>query len=422
MSALPMQGPYDLLFGQGPKEPMEIMMQQAQVPQPQFSAMSQPIDPTVQQIMQPAKSPEEVESRKAGWMEVMQKAMSDPNISRALMFFGATAAGPRNPGESGMGHFGRAALTGRTAYDFGLEAERNRALQDSKEKREQEAHTANVESTRAGTEGTRARTAATQLDTDFNRQTMQDRVGKVKTEAEKAELELKKAKSQEEIDAVKRRYEAKRAEILAGVPDASIRQSIEAELQKQGFENRLKSAQAASAGATAAYYGSKAGEQKLENKDLEAMTPEERAQYRTRTGKFQPTTSASSSAMVAGESVFGRLYEQQNPKPQEPEKHAEWTSKRAKYIEERLTALKKMDGDKQRIEAYKLWQIDGGENSGKTFQQFSSELGLSFTGEPGKPGTGGTKYEVGKTYPGKTGRYKFLGGDEKDPKNWEKQP
>jgi hypothetical protein len=423
MSALPMQSPYDLVFGQGPQEPVQIALQQAQAaPQPQFTAMSQPIDPAVQQIMQPAKSPEEVESRKAGWLEVMQKAMADPNISRALMFFGATAAGPRNSGESGMGHFGRAALTGRTAYDFGLEAERNRALRESKERREQEAHTVNVESTRASTEGTRARTAATQLDTDFNRQTMQDRVGKIKTEAEAASLALSKAKSQEEVDRIKRGYEKKRNEILAGVPDATIRKSVEDELNKQGIENKLRSAQAASAGASAAYYGSKAGEQALENKDLQAMTPEERAQYRTRTGKFQPTTSSSASAMMAGETVFGRLYEQQNPKPSEPEKHAEWTSKRAKYIEDRLTALKRMDGDKQRLEAYKLWQIDGGENSGKTFQQFSQELGLSFTGEPGKPGAGATKYEVGKVYTGKTGRYKYLGGPESDAKSWEKQP
>lgn len=411
------QNPYSDIFGGG--QPAQAMVPQAQ---PQFSAMTQPIDPAVQQIMQPAKSPEEVESRKAGWLEVMQKALQDPNISRALMFFGATAAGPRNPGESGMGHFGRAALTGRTAYDFGLEAERSRAMQEAKERREQEAHTANVESTRAGTEGTRARTAAVQLDTDFNRQTMTDRVGKVKTEAEKAQLELDKARSQEEVDRVKRKYEAKRAEILNGVPDATLRQSIEDELKKQGFDNKLRAAQAASAGATAAYYGSKAGEQKLENKDLEAMTPEERAQYRTRTGKFQPTTSAASSAVVAGESVFGRLYEQQNPKPQEPEKHAEWTAKRAKYIEERLTKLRQMDSDKQRIEAYKLWQIDGGENSGKTFQQFAAELGLSFTGEPGKPGAAATKYEVGKVYPGKTGRYEYLGGPETDAKSWRKVP
>jgi hypothetical protein len=293
-------------------------------------------------------------------------------------------------------------------------------MQEAKERREQEAHTANVESTRAGTEGTRARTAAVQLDTDFNRQTMTDRVGKVKTEAEKAQLELDKAKSQEDIDKVKRKYEAKRAEILNGVPDATLRQSIEAELGKQGFENKLRAAQAASAGATAAYYGSKAGEQTLENKDLQAMTPEERAAYRTRTGKYAATSGSSSTAV--GETVFGRLYEQQNPKPQEPEKHAEWTAKRAKYIEDRLTKLRQMDSDKQRIEAYKLWQIDGGENSGKTFQQFSSELGLSFTGEPGKSGAGATKYEVGKVYLGKTGRYEYLGGPETDAKSWRKVP
>lgn len=350
-----------------------------------FSAMQQPVDPTVAQMMRPATSPEEVEVRKQGWTEFIQRAASDPNIMRAIGMFGSHILQPKSPGQSSLGRFAEGAMIGRTAYDFGQEAELQRSRQMAKDARDAEAHDVNVASTKASTEGTRARTEAQRVDTQFSQQTLNDRVAKIKTEAQKAELELQRARSQEDIDAIKRKFEAKKAALLADVSDRVVLQSIFAELDKQGIENNLRNAQAASAnasagasGASAQYYGAKAGEQELENADLRNMTPEQRNQYRTKTGPYAATRSGT---VGAGEEVYGRLYEQQNPKPIEPEKHADWTARRAKYIEENIGKLRRMDRDRQIIEAMKLYQVDPG--TAKSFDEFARNLGLSFTATPG---------------------------------------
>ena len=344
-----------------------------------YSAMQQPMDSNVSSMFQPTNDPAAIEARKQGWLDVIRKSMSDPNVSRAMAFMGAQLLQPRAVGQTGLGQFGSAYVTGRNAYDYGRQAEMERQLRLLKESRDQAQAQATLESTRAGTEGQT-------LSNQFTRDTMQSKVDKVRVEAEKAALELSTAKSDADVANIMRGYQKRRAQVLADIPDAKMLSAVYAEIGKQGVENDLRVAQAqhnrasaGEAGARAKLAGAQAEQVGLETKDLQGIPATERLQYRTKTGAYSP--SASSGATVAGEQVFGRLFEQQNPKPADAAALPTWTAQRAKYVEDRLSNLRKMDADKQRIEAYKLWQIDGGPNSPEypKFADFARALGLSFT-------------------------------------------
>lgn len=273
-------------------------------PTPNMSAIMQPIPPEVQAMHRPASSPEELEQRKVGWMEIATRIASNPNLMRAFGYFGAAATGPRGPGQTGVNQLANAALVGTSAYDFGQQAEFERNMQMRKEGREAEESAARVDQSRATTRNTR-------LEGDLRARTIDDAVAKVKTERKKADVELKSAKTEQEKRAIELKYTKRVDEIRATIPDTAIKADLEAALAKGGLANKLTQAQTASAGATAGYYSAKTKELDEEMRLLKDLPEEEKRQFVTKTGKYA-TGFGSAQAQMA--EYYKSNWKKANPK------------------------------------------------------------------------------------------------------------
>lgn len=274
-------------------------------PQPAYAAMQSQVPPEIQQMHVPARTPQELEQRKSGWAQVWEKVQTDPNLQRALMYFGQSAVQPMQPGQTPLGQFANAAVTGVNAYEFGKEAEFQRRLKEAQEGRAQRESDANV----AGTE---ARTEGTILDNQVKSQTLVDAVANVKLAREKLELDIQNAKTDAEKKKLELDYQKRVDAIRKEIPDATIRSSLDAELQRNGLLNSLTKAQIGSAGASAGLAGAQAARVKAEN-DLLASLPDDEArrQYLAKTG---PYATEAKSAQVAMTERFQKEWKVANPK------------------------------------------------------------------------------------------------------------
>lgn len=274
---------------QGPTHPLEPVAQNV-MPQANYTAMSQP-NP-VAEMQKPAQSPQEVEQRKAGWLQVIQGLQNNPNFMRAVGFAGAALAQPKPVGQSTLGHIGNAWMVGNSAYELGNNSANEYALRMGKDAREQAESAANVERVKAGTE--RERVA-----TETARATQQATIDDAITKSKKAKLDLDKATKVEEVEAIERELIKRKATLAQQIPDAKLRAAAEAEvdLSIQKLEEAkarvgASRASARNSNASARLHESQANEYEAKVKLINEMDPEEKKAFFTKTGKYATTTSA----------------------------------------------------------------------------------------------------------------------------------
>lgn len=284
-----------------------IQPQAPQVAAPQYAPMMQPApEQNVEALYhQPTTNLQEIETRKAGWLEVIQRLTSDPNLMRAVGMFGAQAMQPLAPGQTTMGHLGNAWMVGRSAYDFGKDAEFQRAMLARREGRAEESHRATMETHAATLPGVRAESSVKVA-------TVQDQIDKAKLEVDRTRQLLENAKSEGEAKKIELEAAKRREAIIRALPEGTEKNAIIAEFKKAELENnriiaatKASGAQAAAASATAAKTGTENRILQQEEKDLAAMTPEERRAYRARKGQ--------TSAQVQMADRVQALYRQANP-------------------------------------------------------------------------------------------------------------
>lgn len=218
----------------------------------------------------PASGPEEFKSRLSGWTEIVQKFQTDSNLQRALMMAGAMMMQPIQPGQTAGGNLGNAAVVGMNAYTAGMAADREAMMKKAQEGRAerglqvQEAESRSRIGEREAklpleVEGLRTQNRAGAVAANVAEETQGSKIAQARTEAQKASLELQKMLDNKEVDALERAYNVRKARLLAGVTDLTLRRSIEAELQKPLLEMQLKRQQIAASAAQTRKTGAEAG-------------------------------------------------------------------------------------------------------------------------------------------------------------------
>lgn len=344
-----------------------------EVQPPQYTAIQQPIPPEVQKMHQPTTNPVEIQQRQEGWQEVIKRFTSDPNIMRAVGMFGASLSSARTPGQTHGGHFGQAMTVGRSAYDFGKQSEIEQRMRMTKEQREQAESDARVASSKASTEGqvlTNTRTRAT----------MDDAIAKVKTEREKAEVELASAKTDQERNAIQLAYTKKVEGIKMSIPDAAIRSSFEEEFKAKGLNNKLTEAQInasrASANASNASAGNSAASAartRLETKAIEDLSPEERTDYILKRGKYG---AGAGSAQVQVNEYFRSHWANANPK-KDTETDATYKSRQSAAVLKHMQTVRDKGNPEQFMKFIELQPgppNESLEDSMKRFEKFNEAM------------------------------------------------
>lgn len=344
----------------------------------------------------PTTDPQEIAARKEGWMQVINRVTSDPNLMRAVGLFGAQMLQGRQPGQTLGGQLGQAWMLGRTAYDFGKEAEFQRQLLLRREGRAEEAHGLEM---RAGA----ARVRGLETDVDVKVATKEDAIAKVRQERQLVEQQLENAKNEGERKKIQLDWDKRIAEIKKAIPDAKFRKEFEASLESEGLKNLLTKAQIDASAATARAANARTAEQELENKDLESMTPEERRAYRAQAKAGQ------TSAQVQALEAYKRNWKVANPNA---------TDQQAAAAADRFLTQAKGKGD---AEVFFKWAgLYGTGDYAKDKRAYEAASGLTLeenitggaaTGKSAAPQKGARR-----TYQGKT--YEFQGGDWRNQKNW----
>lgn len=278
---------FDWLFPQG-AAPQAPAVTPAAVPEASYGSFVNPppaqTEPGVEQLYSPTTDVREIEARKSGWLEVLQRAASDPNIMRAVGHFGASMSQPMPQGQTLAGHFGNAMTVGRSAYDFGKENEFQRGILARREGRAEESHRATIETHQAALPGVKAQSEVTVG-------TAQSKIEQAKQEVERTKQLLANATTEGALKKIELEATQRRAALIKTLPEGTERNAIIAEYQKAQVEidrarAAIKASNAAAGASSAAAASSRAKteEQVLENKDLAAMTPEERRAFRSRKG------------------------------------------------------------------------------------------------------------------------------------------
>jgi hypothetical protein len=286
------------------------------------------------QLARPASSPMEVESRKAGWMEVINRIQSNPNLMRAIGFAGASLVQPRQIGQTKAGHLGQAFMVGNSAYELGDYAQNEYVLKMSEEARKEAESKSRIASTDASTERTK-------LDTDTQRRTQQYAIDRAKLDLDRAKFDLGKAENEEQVAALERNLRKKKAEIASTIPDEEQRKALLAELEASQLKVnearariRASNASARSSNASAAIHEAQASEHGQRLEILKNMPEEERKQFLTKTGKYSGTTSA----LTQQRDLWAGLYD--GLKADDPIKK---DMTREQFVIKRLTEAKQKD-------------------------------------------------------------------------------
>lgn len=377
-----------------------------------MSGVMNPVPQEVQAMHKPTADPVEIEARKAGWMDVVRKMTSDPNVMRAVGYFGSSLAQPMPFGQTRMGHLAQAFGVGRSAYDFGKEAEFQRQMLMKKEGREEAESGALVRSRHATAAGQEQQNEITALTKD-------DAIAKLKLETERAREQLAGTKDENRRKKLETDAIARREAIIASLPEGVEKRAVIAEMQKPEYD--LKRIQAATASSNAAAGASSAQaalsrakltEQDLENQDNALLTPEERRAQRNRRG--------ATSGQVQAAEWFRSNYKVANPGA---------TDQAAAAATAEWLKDKKTDDMEQFMKFQENRIPKPGETPQQVFQEFLTLKEIVKGGGNTAPAAGNTPAgaatgttaskpapAVGTIIRG----YKFKGGNPADPNNWER--
>ena len=240
-------------------------------------------------IHRPVQTPDELEARKSGWQQVAEK-LTDPNVLRAFGFAGAAMAQPG-------GTIGHGIASGLTAFQAGEYAKRQQGLEDRTMTMEEAKNRSAVESVDAGTAIRRAQLPGVKAESDVSAATVKDRVDLVRSEVQRARMQLENARNANEISNIERDLLKRKAQIQSTIPDAKLRAAAIAELDKAIMEAQLKQSQARENAAQARRY-------EAELRGLKTVSDEDLPQYFTRTGKFAPAAGGGSSSRFTQEANF----------------------------------------------------------------------------------------------------------------------
>lgn len=350
-----------------------------QAPMGTFAGQQQQVPPEVMAMNKPATSPEELEVRKAGWLQIVQKVTSDPNLMRAIGMAGSTLMQPKDWGQTNAGHIGSAYQVGQSAYDFGKTAETEQHYAAAKENRAQESHVADVAQTQARTEETQVKTAGDRTANQIAEATKTETIAKAKLYNDNLDIQIKLAKTQRERDQLHLAKEQHLKEIFDQIPDATLRQQAIAEAEKQGAINLKNKAEAAHAGAQAGEASARAGKlkseteaQRLENEGQATLTPAERAKQSTKSGR-------GTSAQVEMAEWFKANWKAANPKAA-GEDDAKWEQRASQAAHDNIVGKKA-----NMMDQYIKWEgTDLGVPGETPAQKFNRFLAIQHMVDEGK--------------------------------------
>lgn len=270
--------------------------------------------PELQAANTPAATPQDFEKRRSGWMQLLERFSTNPNLQRAMMLVGAQMAQPLQPGQTWQGNTANAAVVGLNAYQLGQQADFSQKQALRKEGREDTRLA--LESERVGLERRRVEEGektgeigreSTLLDIDTRRKTQSDTIKRGHALAEEAVLKLEEFKDGDSLRRAERAVKEQEARIRQSIPDQALQQ---AELDKI---NELRT-KVESMRATGRLTTAKAREQEIEVEDLEGMTPAERQEIRNRKG------GGATSAFAQRETSYRTIYKRlKAERPDSPE-------------------------------------------------------------------------------------------------------
>lgn len=270
--------------------------------------------PDVSSIQKPAATPQELEQRKARWMEVL----TNPNFIRAAGYMGTSLMQPIAPGQTKMGHLGQALNVGNAAFQMGEYAQFEQDMKQKEEARKAAESQANIGLTQAQTGLATQQGRKAGADANVAEGTVDARILEANQQVEKTKADI--ASVLAETDNKKRAGRLQEIElqvaerlkkIKESIPDATIRASIEAEYQKAGEEIKRIRAQTdqatAAAGASRAAAGESTEDTKfkaLTRETFKALTLEEKkAAIKTKFG------GGTTSGMAQQSEMWGTLYD-----------------------------------------------------------------------------------------------------------------
>lgn len=266
-----------------------------------FSSMTQQQDPVVSKIMVPAANPQEVEQRKAGWMEVLK----NPNMQMALLMMGANMAQPTPAGQSTLGHAAQSLALGAGAFQMGEYATRQEARQKQLDTQKQAESEATIAARGAQTRLAEAQLPGVQAASDVAQRSVQLNVDRNKLELEKAQLALDSAKTENDVKKIEADLKKRRLAIEKEIPDEKLRAAALAEVDAKALAVREARARIAASEATTKAKSAEADVAGLTLERVKELSPEEQRQFLTKTGKY----SAATSGIVQQASFWGTLYD-----------------------------------------------------------------------------------------------------------------
>jgi hypothetical protein len=275
----------------------------------------------------PPASQEELAARVNGWQAIQQK-MQDPNVGRALMFFGQALGVPLAPNETPLGRGLQGMGVGVGAYNLGQLAEEEQAKRGAELERIQ----ATTDLERVRTDQTRGQESRAQ---ELHPQELQ------KAAAEIARLEAMTGNANAE--ARKRQLEA---DIVEKYGMTQALEAINTERERQ----RSLKASAASSYATAGAANETMLARRQERlaiaglptaDDLrvnpESMTPQQ--EFYTSTGRFAKPTSGGTAAEVQRAQEYARQWKVANPKGAQ-ESEEQYNQRQARATQEFMDSKK----------------------------------------------------------------------------------
>lgn len=282
---------------------------QPQVAAPQMAGITNPA-PEAPAIYKPAATPEEIETRKGSWQQLLQ----NPNIMRALGMMGVQLVQPIQPGQSRLGAFGQALGTGMAAMQAGEFTDFERRLKERQETRKDKESQAAIGASNATTNLRVAQLPGAQAESALAQGTLQSKISAAEQAVEEAGVRIKSAKTAQELKEIELNLTKRRAEIEKSIPDEKIRAAALAKVDAQILavdEARAKidetKATAGLRGAQAKEAEADAGVKEVTRDILMKMDPAEQKAFLTKSGKYSATSSAFQQQAETWGSIYDKL-------------------------------------------------------------------------------------------------------------------
>jgi hypothetical protein len=213
----------------------------------ELNSLLNPVPPEVAQPQVAAPtSPEEFQTRKSGWTQIVDAMRSNPNIAQGLLFAGAKMLQAPRFGQSSGGAIAEGLFGGMQMYGA---LEQNRGDQQ----RADQEFALKTEESKALTENRRASTESTKVSTDKARQMMGSEIAKANLDAEVAALDAKLKKIDFDVE--------------SGITTA---ERVKSKREAIALELNAKRAQAAASFSAAGASDALAAGRRAENKWIDA--------------------------------------------------------------------------------------------------------------------------------------------------------